>query len=215
MSKIIKLILLIGRPRVLKFLASSYYGGYLNDIGWFQSFEKRQPLDKEENPIAWVTYPFMHFLEPRLVSVKNVFEYGSGNSTLYYSKFVGHVVSVEHDQGWYENIKNKMPENVELFFSELVKGGGYSRFCAELDKKFDIIIVDGRDRVNCLKSTLAGLALNGVVVLDDSERNKYTPGVDFMLENGFKRIDFWGISPGLFYKKCTTIFYKDDNVLGI
>jgi len=53
-------------------------------------------------------------------------------------------------------------------------------------------IVDGRDRVNCLKSALASLASNGVVVLDDSERDRYNPTVDFMLENGFKKISFGG-----------------------
>jgi hypothetical protein len=215
MSKFLKLIDILSSPSKLFFVLTMPYSGYLKDIGWFESFKIKEPVDENLSALPWVTYPFIHFIESRLINVKSIFEYGSGNSTLYYSRFVGHVVSVEHDQGWYENIKKKMPENVKLFFSELVKGGGYSRFCAELDNKFDIIIVDGRDRVNCLKSTLAGLASNGVVVLDDSERDKYTPGVDFMLENGFKRIDFWGISPGLFYKKCTTIFYKNDNVLGI
>jgi hypothetical protein len=51
--------------------------------------------------------------------------------------------------------------------------------------------------------------------LDDSERDAYDEAVSFLLSNNFKKIDFWGISPGLFYKKSTTIFYKKKNCLDI
>ena len=33
----------------------------------------------------------------------NIFEYGAGNSTLYYAEKVSHVISVEHDKKWFEN----------------------------------------------------------------------------------------------------------------
>ena len=215
MTKIQKLIGLLKHPSVLRFLLSSYFSGYLKEIGWFNAFEIQQPVDEDFRPIAWVTYPFLHFIEPRLKYVRSIFEYGSGNSTLYYSKFGVNLVSVEHDYRWYEKIRNTMPDNVELHYVELSSDGKYAKFCTELDKKFDIIIVDGRDRVNCLKSSLKSLTDNGVVVLDDSERDKYKSGIEFLIENGYRKIDFWGISPGLFYKKCTSIFYKNNNILEI
>jgi spermidine synthase len=83
------------------------------------------------------------------------------------------------------------------------------------EKKFDVIIIDGRDRVNCCKQALAALSKSGVVVLDDSERDFYAPGITFLKKQGFKELVFSGISPGLFYYKTTSVFYKADNCLGI
>ena len=57
---------------------------------------------------------------------------------------------------------------------------------------------------------------SGVIVLDDSERDTYKEGIKNLLDNRFKQLDFWGISPGFIsYNKCTSIFYRDNNVLGI
>lgn len=215
MRKLKKIALLVKKPNVIKFLLSTYYSGYLKDVGWFNSYEKKEPLDASYKPVAWVTYPFMHFIQPRLSRVTNIFEYGSGNSTLYYSNFVESVVGVEHDKGWFEEIKSLMPKNVNLFYCDLDTGGEYCKFSSSLGNKFDVIIVDGRDRVNCIKESWVNLSDGGVMVLDDSERDKYQEGIGFLTDNGFRRIDFWGFSPGLFYRKCTTIFYKDNNVLGI
>ena len=84
-----------------------------------------------------------------------------------------------------------------------------------MDVKFDIIIVDGRDRVNCCLESLSALSNKGVVVLDDSEREHYAEAIQFFKSNGFKELSFSGISPGLFYRKSTSVFYKDSNCLDI
>ena len=88
-------------------------------------------------------------------------------------------------------------------------------FANNLGEEFDIVIVDGRDRVNCIKNSISSLSDSGVMILDDSERSEYIDGIQFLSLNNFKKLDFWGISPGLFYKKCTTVFYKQNNCLGI
>ena len=84
-----------------------------------------------------------------------------------------------------------------------------------MDKEFDIVIVDGRDRVNCIRSAMHVTKEEGIIVLDDSERDAYQNGINYLLANDFKRIDFWGIAPGIYFKKCTTIFYKKNNNIGL
>ncbi len=84
-----------------------------------------------------------------------------------------------------------------------------------MNEKFDIIIVDGRDRVNCCYHSISALSDKGVVVLDDSERTKYNDARIFFNKEGFKELSFSGISPGLFYRKSTSVFYKPENCLGI
>src|SRR5262245_48494149 len=68
--------------------------------GWNHSFRSAQAVDRQNNPIPWYTYAAIHFLEPRLQRQLRVFEYGCGNSTLWYSKRVSQVIAVEHDLQW-------------------------------------------------------------------------------------------------------------------
>lgn len=213
--KIKKVIDVMSSPKLLKQLLSMNRSGYFNEIGWINSFKNQMPMDKSSNPLPWVTYGFIDFISDRLNKNMDIFEYGSGNSTLWYAKKVNTVVSVEHDKKWFEAIKKNMPNNANINYEELVYNGNYSKFSSNLNKKFDVIIVDGRDRVNCVKNAIKNLKESGVIVLDDSERESYKEGIDFILSHGFKKIDFWGISPGLFYKKNTTIFYKTVNCLEI
>jgi len=203
------------QPKILIRLVSMYGIGYLSEIGWIDSFKKKMPVDDNSNPLPWVTYSFIDFISDRLNKNMDIFEYGSGNSTLWYAMRVNSITSVEHDRAWLDKIKKSMPKNSNIYYQELEYGGLYSQFPSQLDRKFSMVIVDGRDRVSCIKNGINSIKDDGVIVLDDSEREAYDEAVSFLLSNNFKKIDFWGISPGLFYKKNTTIFYKEKNCLGI
>jgi len=215
LNKYQSLLQVLSQPSKLKMLLSFNHKGYLHDIGWFKAFNSKSPVDGDGNPIPWVTYSFIDFIKGRIKKQHTVFEFGSGNSTFFYAKYAGLVVSVEHDKEWYDKIVKDKPENSEMIFCELVRGGDYCRMPVKLEEKFDVIIVDGRDRVNCCKQAVDALTTEGVVVLDDSEREFYREGVDFLLKKGFKQLAFSGISPGLFYEKATSVFYKPENCLGI
>lgn len=215
MNKFSSLLQVFSRPDKLKSLLSFNHKGYLYDIGWFNAYDSKSPIDQDGNPIPWVTYSFIDFIKHRLNKQQSIFEFGSGNSTLFYSKYAGLVVSVEHDKEWFEKIVKDKPENSEIIFCDLVRGGDYCQMPVKLEEKFDIIIVDGRDRVNCCKQSVDALSETGVVVLDDSEREFYKPGIDFLLGKGFKHLPFSGVSPGFFYRKSTSVFYKPNNCLGI
>lgn len=81
--------------------------------------------------------------------------------------------------------------------------------------KFDIIIIDGLHRVECCKKALNHLKSSSVIILDDSEREEYREGIDFLMRKGMRKIDFSGIAPGILFNKCTTIFYKTKNCMDI
>jgi len=199
----------------LRALLSFGVKGYLAEIGWIGAFESKTPVDEFGDPIPWVTYSFIDFIKERISKEHSVFEFGSGNSTLFYAKYAGTVVSVEHDKNWFEKIKRNKANNSEIYYVELMPNGDYSKAAANSAAKFDIIIVDGRDRVNCCKHSVEALTDKGVVILDDSERVDYAEAVEFLRGKGFKHISFSGISPGLFYRKSTSVFYKDNNCLDI
>lgn len=215
MSTLKALATLIGKPKRLNALLSYGHKGYLATIGWFTAFDTKQAVDADGQPLPWVTYSFIDFIKTRLNKDLRIFEYGSGNSTLFYAKHVKNVVSVEHDEAWFNKIVKEKAANAEMIFTALEKDGEYSQKAKLLGEKFDIIIVDGRDRVNCCKHSVDALSANGVLVLDDSERDFYNEARVFLIAKGFKELSFSGISPGMFYYKATSIFYKTDNCLGI
>jgi len=215
LSNISLLIDLIKQPERLRSLLSFNAKGYLDTIGWFKAFDSKSPVDGKNNPIPWVTYSFIDFIKDRLKPEHAVFEFGSGNSTIFYAQRTGIVVSVEHDKEWFAKISATKPDNAEMIFCELHRDGDYCRMPVKLGEEFDIIIVDGRDRVNSCIQAVDALSATGVIVLDDSERPDYRDAITYLTDKGFKQIAFSGISPGLFYYKSTTVFYKADNCLGI
>ncbi|TDG37213.1 FkbM family methyltransferase [Pedobacter changchengzhani] len=215
MSNLKALANLLAKPKRLKALLSYGHKGYLKSIGWFTAFDQQQAVDENGNPLPWVTYSFIDFIKERLNKSQNIFEYGSGSSTLFYADKVATVTSVEHDETWLNKIKNTSPANAEMIYCILATDGEYAKKATLLNKKFEVIIVDGRDRVNCCKYSINALTENGVIVLDDSERLAYEPARKLLTTNGFKELSFSGISPGLFYNKATSVFYKTNNCLGI
>lgn len=188
---------------------------YLRESGWFGSVARSMPVDGAGNPIPWYTYGAIRFLADRLVAPVSVFEYGSGNSTLWWAERARRVVCCEHDRYWHSLMTTRLPDNVEHLFCEFVPGAEYAQQIARNHDEFDIVVIDGRDRVNCAKNSVQALRPRGVVVWDNSDRTEYQPGYDFLANQGFKRLDFWGMGPINSYGWCTSVFYRAGNCLGI
>jgi len=162
-----------------------------------------------------MNFPTFRFLEKRLTQDLNLFEYGSGYSTSFYAGKVRTVTSVEHDEKWLHMVKQQVPDNVKLIFKESDIDGDYCRAIVSTGDQYDVVIVDGRDRVNCLKQSISALSSRGVILLDDSHRDKYQEGIDFVKENGFKALNMEGLKARGFSIERTTIFYREGNCLEV
>lgn len=188
---------------------------YLNEIGYMKSIEKGAPFSKDGTPIPWLTYSFIYFIQGRLKPEMSILEFGSGNSTLYWSKRVRKVESIEHDPAWFGKFTSEgLPQNVNITLKKL-QNDDYTNFKSPNNIKFSIILIDGVKRVKCIKNNYKLLENNGVMVLDNSERDYYLPGIEFLISKGFKKLDFWGLAPGVLNHGCTSIFYKEENCLGL
>ncbi|BCT35692.1 hypothetical protein [Pseudomonas protegens] len=186
----------------------------IKNYGWELSATSYASIDANSNPIPWITYPAIDFLSRRINQNMKVFEYGSGNSTLWWAKRAAVVSSVEHDFNWYEKVKSEMPKNATLQYVELSYDGEYCR-ALECGENWNIIVVDGRDRVNCLKQSIRKIAEDGVILLDNSDREEYQEGIDFLISNGYRKLEFRGLAPIVTYISETSIFYKSGNCLGL
>lgn len=178
--------------------------------------KRKKPLDMHGQAQPWFTYGFMAFLKERINDGMSVFEFGSGNSTLWFSKYGCKLVSVEHDLAWFNAMKDQLVShpNVEYLHRDL-ENGTYAKEITNYSGIFDIIVLDGRDRVNCCLNSLGALKEKGVVIWDNSDREEYAEGYQFLKSNDFKRIDFHGLGPINSRAWCTSIFYREENCLNI
>ncbi len=188
---------------------------FLNQSGYTESVRQKRPCDRAGAPIPWMNYQVVHFLNERLHGGLSLFEYGSGYSTRYYASRVGHVTSVEHHPEWYRTVEAMKPDNVELIFQDTEVPDAYCGTVARSGKQYDVVIVDGQERVRCLTYALSSLSSAGVIILDDSLRESYTEGMNRVVKQGFRKLDFLCLKPGGINSHQTTIFYRDDNCLGL
>ena len=56
-----------------------------------------------------MTYPSIPFLKDIISKDTKVFEYGSGFSTIFFSRIAGETVCVEHDKEWVDHARNNAP----------------------------------------------------------------------------------------------------------
>jgi len=189
---------------------------FLYQEGWMESKKLNYPCRADGTDLPWMNYSIISFLEERLKKNHSLFEFGSGYSTQFYSKYVKSVTSVEHEKEWFNLVSKKLPPNVKLIFTENDVDGNYCQSISKTNEKYDVIVVDGKDRVNCVKQSINSLSDSGVLLLDDSNREEYKEAFDFLIQKGFRTLQFKGLKPGgnggIDY---STLFYRSDNCFSI
>jgi len=200
----------------LLYLLGDRADSYLVTSGFMKSHELGHPCKQDGAPLPWMNYAIIAFLGERLQKDMTLFEYGSGYSTLFYSRLVKRVVSVEHDKTWYEAVRTMTGPNVHLLYQPLELDGEYCRLINQQNEKFDVVVIDGRNRVRCAINSYKSLSESGVVIFDGFSKDKHIDVFRFYLASGFRKIDFVGLKFKGFGKSiCTTIFYRSNNCLGI
>ncbi len=192
-----------------------YLSGELKNNGWFQSFRTKKSVDAAGNPIPWYTYSANDFLTEHLESSMLVFEYGSGGSTKWLAPKIKHITAVEDHKEWKEFVEKEMPQNVSLIYQPIDDQNSYAKAIQKLSQKFDVVIVDGKERNECVKHCLSNLSDTGIIILDDSFREEYQASFKFLETKGFKKLNFWGMKSVVSLKSCTTVFYRSANVFNI
>jgi hypothetical protein len=187
---------------------------FLRSSGWMRSRRSGMAVDAGGRPLPWYTYPAIRFLEARNLSQARVFEFGMGNSTLWWSPRADRVTTCEGDASWYDLIASTMPANVEAILVPEASDS-YVRAAADRGGPYDVVIVDGRRRVECCRDSLPVLSEAGVIIWDDFHRERYHEGREFLGAAGYRELPFWGMTPITAREACTSIFYRDGNCLGI
>lgn len=183
----------------------------LRDSGWFRCFGEA-PVTEAGEPIPWMPYCFTDFVTERLHDDLRVFEFGSGNSTKWFSKHVGNVVSVEDNEKWFDRMQSKAPKNVTIINKT---GDQYVQAINHRSESYDIVVIDGKRRNDCVRSAVDSLVRGGVIIWDDTYRKRYKPGIEYLQSRGYNEVFFQGMGPVNSNLQKTSIFYRDKNCLNI
>lgn len=152
----------------------------------FSGIEKKLPFMTPEEIVDLVTY---------IGRDSVMLEIGGGDSTVFLSRLVKKIVTLEHNLEWAEKIR----ENTKGFMSTVfvvepnwpqphpfqpAEDGqfeNYLNFLKSLDDdQFDVVLVDGRDRVKCVSASIPKLKRGGILMIHDFwNRQKYHSVLDF------------------------------------
>jgi len=154
-----------------------YIGPYFTIGPW----SRQAPL---ELGLPWFSLAAIRFLSQYVSKSMNVFEYGSGGSTIYFARKAASIVSTEDNSQWLERVKAQLAasdiDNATLQFRPFdfhhpagFENSDYLRSIPE--RAFDIIVVDGTEeliqvRPTCFQYAEKRIKPGGIIIVDDSWR---------------------------------------------
>jgi len=155
--------------------------------------------------IPQLTFDFIEWMEEQETSDKTIVEFGSGNSTLYFSNKFKNVITYEDEPQWIEMIKSRNIENIHINFLD------YNFYKKEPDslKNADFILIDNNPRDNNSRLYVAQALIEKInyqntLVLDNGNWNG---DCYFYLRTKYNFFnDFIGINPRG-DRSVTTVFY--------
>jgi hypothetical protein len=172
------------------------------NFGHLLSRQMRLPLTKEGEPLPWYTYPAIEYLQQLDFSSRDVFEFGSGNSSQFWAQKARSVTSVESDRKWHALVEQRKRQNQVLLLEEEPRD--YPLAIGRCHGSFDVIAIDGVERFECAKNALPCLRAGGMIILDNSDWHPKTAAL--LRKADLIQIDFIGFGPVNNYTWATSLF---------
>lgn len=180
---------------------------FIDEYGFKKSVDDSMPVDKNGNPLPLYTYPAIEYLRSLNFKNKEIFEYGSGNSTLFWLEKGAMVTSVENNEEWRDQLNKKIgkDKNHKLLFA---KKKGYINSIMQDNKKYDLIVIDGSEnRLECTKNAIKKIKEDGIIILDNADWFANSAKL-IRDELDFMQIDFYGFRPSKHNSAVTSIYFS-------
>ncbi|MFA5344544.1 MAG: glycosyltransferase [Kiritimatiellia bacterium] len=135
-----------------------------------------KPLDLDAESLAY----FERLLLRRGHTPLAVLEWGAGASTKYFTDLLARAGvpftwdAMEHDPVWASKVRAMNISGATVTLADKDS----EAYLTPPKRKYDLIYVDGRNRVQCLRAARGLLAPGGAVLLHDAQRARYRPGFE-------------------------------------
>ena len=176
------------------------------DLGHFRSCESNACVSGAGAPIPWYTYPAIDYLQSLDLQHALVFEYGAGNSSLFWAARTKRTWSVEDSPEWHAQVSARSVPSQSLLLKTTEQD--YVSAIKVAGTPFDIIVIDGKYRMRCARAALEHLAPGGIIVLDNSDWHPETARL--LREADLIQVDFTGAGPLNAYAWTTSLFLTRD-----
>ncbi len=187
---------------------------FTEGYGFKGSMNLNLPIDVNGEAIPLYSYPAIEYIKSLDFSEKEIFEFGAGNSTIFWSKIAKNVTSIENNQDWLKNIQEKLKcQNRSNYILEFKKEEEYRNFILKNNKKYDVIIIDcNENRLKCAKNTIKSIKEDGLIILDNSD---WFPNSAKLIKDelDFIQIDFYGFRPSKHNTSVTSLFFSRNSQL--
>ncbi|MEJ7780595.1 MAG: class I SAM-dependent methyltransferase [Daejeonella sp.] len=161
-------------------------------------------IDKNGEFIPWYTYPAIEYIKQLDFSDRSVFEFGSGNSTVFWAKRCKKAASIEDNREWYNKMTHELPANVE--YKLIPDKADYVDSINQFSEGFDIIIIDGNHRFECTVEALKKLNSDGIIILDNSDWHEKS--AKLLRDADLIEVDMAGFGPINGYTWTTSFFFS-------
>ena len=136
--------------------------------------------------LPWIPYQAINELQKVLNKDKIVLEFGSGNSTIWFSKKAKAVYSVEDSEEWVDKLNKFIKKkNIKNIHCKFATDKDYYKYQTNSDLRFDLIIIDGSHRSLCLKEAINLVKSGGIVYIDDSDKDSTSSSGDMRVTESF------------------------------
>jgi hypothetical protein len=169
--------------------------------------------------LPWMPYSTILKLNYIINKDFNILETGSGGSSLFYLSRCNNLTSLEHDDKWLKEFEKNISltsfkKRWTVVLKQLNKKSKnespYLQFLREQkDESFDLISVDGRLRNESLKIVSSKVKMGGYLLLDNSDRNEYNEGIDFIDSLGWSKQDFNGFCYSHEWESKSTMWHRN------
>lgn len=177
-----------------------------NGYGQWKTIRNREAVDENGSPIPWYTYPAIEYLSHLNLNNFSVFEYGSGNSTLWWASKALNVSSVEDDEKWFNKISNVIEKQFSNVTCYLIKDK--EEYIKSANNNNDIFIIDGKYRREC-SEYISNLTKSVMILLDNSDRHPEI--LNFLRQSlGWVQVDFHGFGPINDYTWTTSVLINPE-----
>jgi hypothetical protein len=194
------------------------FHNFLETSGWVESQNHSASYFKGRL-IPWLTYPFLFELSSWQLSKVKVLEFGSGASSIYFSRNAESVVTYEFDSTYAELVMHpilpRYPNltlhtvNEAAFLNLLeTKSENFSSLISEIEKS-QIILIDGGPRNEIARFIALKALQDAVIVFDNTDLEDWSLGRKLLKESGFIEIPYHGLGNLNPYSWTTSLFLRN------
>lgn len=159
----------------------------------FRDYEKCRREMRALKQLPWIELGAIEILDKAINKDSAILEVGAGSSTIWFAKKAGHTLSFEHNELWYNLVKDELNhlglDGVTLKYEPDYPKNGLPK----IEGLFDVVLIDGgtEGRNGPIEAGIKHIKRGGYFVLDDAQRTElYAEGLALLNKQGWQKWNF-------------------------